>query len=123
MRLRLPDYYREQKSELLLDARVPELDIPAKQVHLEKGAKYGFDALLSATGSEPVQLQFEGATSFQLHYLRTLVDARAIVLRAASARRVAVIGASFISFELAASLCSLGVAVDVIAPGSNLWNA
>ena len=70
-----------------------------------------------------MQLQFEGATSFQLHYLRTLVDARAIVLRAASARRVAVIGASFISFELAASLCSLGVAVDVIAPGSNLWNA
>jgi apoptosis-inducing factor 3 len=65
-----------------------------------------------------VQLQIEGATSSQPHYLRTFADARAIVSRAASARRVAVIGASFIGLEVAGSLRSLGIAVDVIAPGS-----
>ena len=92
MRLRLPDYYREQKIDLLLNAHVSALDIPAKQVHLENGEMYGFEALLIATGSDPVQLQIEGATSSQLHYLRTFADARAIVSRAASARRVAVIG-------------------------------
>ena len=118
MRLRLPEYYREQKIDLLLNARVSALDIPAKQVHLENGAMYGFEALLIATGSEPVQLQIKGATSSQLYYLRTFADARAIVSRAASARRVAVIGASFIGLEVAASLRSLGIAVDVIAPGS-----
>jgi len=118
MRLRLPEYYREQKIELLLNARVSALDIPARQVHLENGTMYGFEALLIATGSEPVQLQIEGATSSQLHYLRTFSNARAIVSRAASARRVAVIGASFIGLEVAASLRSLGIAVDVIAPGS-----
>jgi NADPH-dependent 2,4-dienoyl-CoA reductase/sulfur reductase-like enzyme/nitrite reductase/ring-hydroxylating ferredoxin subunit len=118
MRLRLPEYYLEQKIDLLLNARVSALDIPAKQVHLENGATYGFEALLIATGSEPVQLQIEGATRSQLHYLRTFADARAIVSRAASARRVAVIGASFIGLEVTASLRSLGIAVDVIAPGS-----
>ncbi|MGB6742912.1 MAG: FAD-dependent oxidoreductase [Terracidiphilus sp.] len=118
MRLRLPEYYREQDIDLLLNTRVSALDISAKQVHLENGAMYRFEALLIATGSEPVQLQIEGATGSQLHYLRTFADARAIVSRAASARRVAVIGASFIGLEVAASLRSLGIAVDVIAPGS-----
>jgi NADPH-dependent 2,4-dienoyl-CoA reductase/sulfur reductase-like enzyme/nitrite reductase/ring-hydroxylating ferredoxin subunit len=117
MRLRLPDYYREQKIDLLLNSRVSTLDIPARRVHLENGATYGYDALLIATGSEPVQLQIEGAASSELHYLRTFADARAIVSKAASARRVAVVGASFIGLEVAASLRSLGIAVDVIAPG------
>jgi apoptosis-inducing factor 3 len=118
MRLRVPDYYREQKIDLLLNARVSALDIPAKQVHLENGATYAFEALLIATGSEPVQLQIEGATNSHLHYLRTFADARAIVAKAASARRVAVVGASFIGLEVAASLRSLGIAIDVIAPGT-----
>jgi NADPH-dependent 2,4-dienoyl-CoA reductase/sulfur reductase-like enzyme len=118
MRLRLPDYYREQEIDLLLNTRVSALDIPARQVHLENGATYGFEALLIATGAEAVRLQVEGAISSQLHYLRTFADARAIVSRAASARRVAVVGASFIGLEVAASLRSLGIAVDLIAPGT-----
>ena len=118
MRLRVPDYYREQQIDLLLNARVSALDIPAKQVQLENGAMYGFEALLIATGSEPVRLQIEGATNSQVHYLRTFADARAIVSKAASAHRVAVVGASFIGLEVAASLRSLGIAVDVIAPGT-----
>jgi NADPH-dependent 2,4-dienoyl-CoA reductase/sulfur reductase-like enzyme len=62
-------------------------------------------------------MQIEGATSCQVHYLRTFADARAIVSNVASAHRVAVVGASFIGLEVAASLRSLGIAVDVIAPG------
>ena len=72
---------------------------------------YGFEALLIATGSEPVRLQIEGATNSQVHYLRTFADARAIVSKAASAHRVAVVGASFIDLEVAASLRSFGIAV------------
>jgi NADPH-dependent 2,4-dienoyl-CoA reductase/sulfur reductase-like enzyme len=83
MRLRVPDYYREQKIDLMLNARVSALDIPAKQVHLENGAMYGFESLLIATESEPVRLQIEGATDSQVHYLRTFADARAIVSKAA----------------------------------------
>jgi NADPH-dependent 2,4-dienoyl-CoA reductase/sulfur reductase-like enzyme len=92
------------------------LDIPAMRVHLENGETFGFEALLIATGAEPTQLKIEGATDSQIHYLRTFADARAIVSQAASARRAAVVGASFIGLEVAASLRTLGVAVDVIAP-------
>src|SRR6202012_4400163 len=98
--------------------RVSALDIPAKQVHLQNGAIYGFEALLIATGSEPVRLQIEGATNSQVHYLRTFADARAIVSKAASAHRVTGVVASFICPDVAASLRALGIAVEVIAPGT-----
>ncbi len=115
MRLRLPDFYREQNIDLVLNARVSALDIPRKRVQLENGQTYGFEALLIATGAEPVRLKIEGATDSQIHYLRTFADARAIVSKAKSAKRVVVVGASFIGLEVAASLRTLGIAVDVIA--------
>jgi NADPH-dependent 2,4-dienoyl-CoA reductase/sulfur reductase-like enzyme len=116
MRLRLPGYYREQNINLALNARVSGLDIPRKRVQLENGQTYEFASLLIATGAEPVRLQIEGATDSQIHYLRTFADARAIVLQAKSAKRAAVVGASFIALEVAASLRTLGIAIDVIAP-------
>jgi apoptosis-inducing factor 3 len=118
MRLRLPEFYREQNIDLVLNARVSAVDIPRRRVQLEDGRTYGFDALLIATGAEPVRLTIEGATDSKIHYLRTFADARAIVSQAKSAKRVAVVGASFIGLEVAASLRTLGVAVDVIAPGN-----
>ena len=116
MRLRLPDFYREQNIDLALNSRVSALDIPRRRVQLESGQTYGFEALLIATGAEPVRLKIEGASDSQIHYLRTFADARAIVAKAATAKRVAVVGASFIGLEVAASLRTLGIAVDVIAP-------
>jgi len=118
MRLRLPEFYGEQKIDLVLNSRVSALDIPRKRVLLENGQTYGFEALLIATGAEAVRLKIEGATDSQIHYLRTFADARAIVAKAASAKSVAVVGASFIGLEVAASLRTLGIAVNVIAPES-----
>jgi apoptosis-inducing factor 3 len=116
MRLRLPDFYREQNIDLVLNSRVTALDIPRRRVQLENGKLYEFEALLIATGAEPVRLKIDGASDSQIHYLRSFADARAIVSKAASAKRVAVVGASFIGLEVAASLRTLGIAVDVIAP-------
>jgi len=116
MRLRLPDFYREQNIDLVLNSRVSALDIPRRRVQLESGQTYEFEALLIATGAEPVRLKIEGAADSQIHYLRTFADARAIVSKAKSAKRAAVVGASFIGLEVAASLRTLGIAVDVIAP-------
>jgi NADPH-dependent 2,4-dienoyl-CoA reductase/sulfur reductase-like enzyme/nitrite reductase/ring-hydroxylating ferredoxin subunit len=118
MRLRLPDFYREQNIDLMLNSRVSAIDLAQRRVQLESGRSCGFDALLIATGAEPVRLTIEGAKDTQVHYLRTFAEARAIVSKAASAKRVAVIGASFIGLEVAASLRTLGIAVNVIAPGS-----
>ena len=82
----------------------------------ENGEALEFGALLLATGADPVHLPIEGATGSQLHYLRTFADSKAIIAKAASAKRVVVVGASFIGLEVAASLRTRGILVDVVAP-------
>lgn len=114
--LRPPDYYRDRSIHLLLSSRVSSLDTKKKQLAFEDGKSLAFGALLLATGADPIHLPIDGATESQVHYLRTFADSKAIVARAASAKRVVVVGASFIGLEVAASLRTRGILVDVVAP-------
>jgi NADPH-dependent 2,4-dienoyl-CoA reductase/sulfur reductase-like enzyme len=116
MNLRLPDFYRERRIDLVLNSRVPSLDLCHKQVQLEDGRTYPFGALLLATGAEVIKLPIPGARESELFYVRTWSDARAIFKRVESARQVVVVGASFIGLEVAASLRSRGLDVHVVAP-------
>ena len=114
--LRSSDFYKERQIDLVLGARVTELDVKNKQVKLDSGKMLNYGALLLATGADPVKLPIEGAKESQVHYLRTLADSRAIIARAASAKSAAVVGASFIGLEVAASLRTRGLEVHVVAP-------
>src|SRR5207244_5880716 len=101
-----------------LHSRVSSLDTKRRRIVLENGEGLEFGALLLATGADPVRLPIEGAADSQLHYLRTFADSKAIIAKAASAKRVVVVGASFIGLEVAASLRARGILVDVVAPES-----
>jgi len=114
--LRPPEYYAERNIELVLNARVTSIDVQKKRVVLGDGRSYQFDAMLIATGADPVRLPVPGATDAQIYYLRTFADSRAIIARAMSATRVVVAGASFIGLEVAASLRARGIEVHVVAP-------
>ncbi len=116
--LRPSEYYRERRIDLLLDSPVSSLDLPQKSVQLRDGRAHEFGALLIATGADPVRLRIPGAVESQVHYLRTFADSRAIIAKAAAAKRVVVVGASFIGLEVAASLRARNIAVDVVAPES-----
>src|SRR5262252_6679451 len=111
-----PDLYAERHIELLLGTRVTSIDLGARAVVLENGSTRTFGALLLATGADPVHLAIPGADSPSVLYLRSFADSRAIVDRARGAKHVVVAGASFIGLEVAASLRTRGIAVDVVAP-------
>jgi NADPH-dependent 2,4-dienoyl-CoA reductase/sulfur reductase-like enzyme/nitrite reductase/ring-hydroxylating ferredoxin subunit len=116
--LRAPEYYAERRIDLVLDARVSSVDVRQKRVLLENGTHRDFGALLIATGADPVRLEIPGAAESQIFYLRTFADSRAIVARALTAKRVVVVGASFIGLEVAASLRARGIDVHVVGPES-----
>ncbi|HEU4891369.1 MAG TPA: FAD-dependent oxidoreductase [Vicinamibacterales bacterium] len=112
------DFYVEKRIELVLGRRVVSIDPAQRTVHLDDGSDRPYGSLLLATGADPVRLTISGATDGQVHYLRSFADSRILVERAATARKVVVIGASFIGLEVAASLRARGLSVDVVAPES-----
>jgi NADPH-dependent 2,4-dienoyl-CoA reductase/sulfur reductase-like enzyme/nitrite reductase/ring-hydroxylating ferredoxin subunit len=118
MPLRSGEYYSERKIELLLGAKAQSIDIRQHTVMLANGRQLDFGALLLATGADPVRLDIPAAGGARLFYLRSFDDSRAIVAAAASARRVVVVGASFIGLEVAASLRRRGLDVHVVGPES-----
>jgi NADPH-dependent 2,4-dienoyl-CoA reductase/sulfur reductase-like enzyme/nitrite reductase/ring-hydroxylating ferredoxin subunit len=118
MTLRGEDFYRDRDVEVLLGARVKRLDLAGKHIVLEDGATRAYGALVLATGADPLRLPLPGADPARVFTLRTLADSRAIIARAASAKRVVILGAGFIGLEVAASLRARGLEVDVVAPES-----
>jgi apoptosis-inducing factor 3 len=114
--LRSPDFYKEHSIDLKLATRVTALDPSRRKLRLADGSELMFDALLLATGAEPVRLNLPGGDLAHVHYLRTLADSHAIVAKAQTARRAVVLGASFIGLEVAASLRARTIEVDVVAP-------
>ena len=109
--------YFQQHDIALLHARVESIDAATKTLKTRDGKQHRFDALLLATGAEPVKLPTPGADQPHVHYLRTLADSEAIIRDIeAGARRAVVIGASFIGLEVAASLRTRGLEVHVVGP-------
>ena len=116
--LRSPEFYTDNKINLLTGTAVDSIDVRSKRVRVANGTSYAFEALLLATGAQPVKLQLEGSPSIPVHYLRTFADSRDIVssATASGAKRALVIGASFIGLEVAASLRARELDVHVVAP-------
>ncbi|HEX8232167.1 MAG TPA: FAD-dependent oxidoreductase [Caulobacteraceae bacterium] len=110
------DFYRDNAIDLRLGRRVVEIAHEAREAVTEDGERFAYDRLLLATGAEPIRPQAPGFDDPAVHTLRSLADARAIIAAAATARSAAVIGASFIGLETAASLRTRGVEVHVVAP-------
>jgi NADPH-dependent 2,4-dienoyl-CoA reductase/sulfur reductase-like enzyme/nitrite reductase/ring-hydroxylating ferredoxin subunit len=114
--LRAPDWYRDNAIALRLNTKAAKIDPRAREVELADGTRIPYEKLLLATGAEPVRLDFPGSKLPHVHVLRTLKDCRAIIAAAQRARRVVVIGASFIGLETAAALRTRNLDVHVVAP-------
>lgn len=76
-----------------------------------------FDHLVLATGTRAVKPAIAGLSDADIHVLRSLADRERLTQALANAQRVAVIGAGFMAYELAASLPSTR-AITILARGS-----
>ncbi|MEO8192952.1 MAG: FAD-dependent oxidoreductase [Gemmatimonadales bacterium] len=114
--LRPPEFYEQHGIELMRSTTVTAIDAHKRTATLSSGDTLQFDRLLLATGAEPIRPPIPGTEMKHVHLLRSLADSRAIIQAAESAKRTVVIGASFIGLEVAASLRTRGLAVDVVAP-------
>jgi 3-phenylpropionate/trans-cinnamate dioxygenase ferredoxin reductase subunit len=116
MPLKGPEFYVEKRIDLRLNTQVVSLDVAAKAVMTASNDRFGYDALLLATGAEPIRLSTAGFDLPNVFTLRSMADSRTIAAAAGAARSVAVIGGSFIGLEVAAALRHRGLAVHVVAP-------
>jgi len=116
MPLRSADYYAERPIDLVLKSRVSSINVSQKRLQVQGGKTYDFGALLLATGADPVKIPIPGASDSQVYYLRTFADSKVLVEKAAPAKHVVVVGASFIGLEVAASLRERGIGVHVVEP-------
>jgi NADPH-dependent 2,4-dienoyl-CoA reductase/sulfur reductase-like enzyme/nitrite reductase/ring-hydroxylating ferredoxin subunit len=114
--LRPGSFYSENAIELRLGTKAAGIEARTREVVLEDGTRIAYDQLLLATGAEPVRLSIPGAELQHVRVLRSLADSRAIIERAAAARRTVVLGASFIGLEVAAALRARDIEVHVVAP-------
>jgi NADPH-dependent 2,4-dienoyl-CoA reductase/sulfur reductase-like enzyme/nitrite reductase/ring-hydroxylating ferredoxin subunit len=114
--LRGRDFYREHDIELVTGTRVVAIDVAHHAVKLSHGSSRPYGALVLATGAQPVRPPIPGIDGENVFVLRTLADSRAIIERAAKAKRAVLVGAGFIGLEVAASLRARGLEVHVAAP-------
>jgi NADPH-dependent 2,4-dienoyl-CoA reductase/sulfur reductase-like enzyme len=111
--LRPDEFYEKRRIALRFGKRVASLDATTRTVTFADDTRMSAEIIVLATGAEPIALP--GAEGVM--YLRSLADSRAIIARATGgAKRAVVVGASFIGLEVAASLRTRGLEVDVVAP-------
>src|SRR5947209_3448202 len=114
--LRPDDWYRDNDIDLRLNTAMARIDPRARAVEIGGSERMQYDRLLLATGAEPVRLPVPGADRPHVYTLRSLKDCRAIIAATQGARRVVVVGASFIGLEVAAALRTRELEVAVVAP-------
>jgi NADPH-dependent 2,4-dienoyl-CoA reductase/sulfur reductase-like enzyme/nitrite reductase/ring-hydroxylating ferredoxin subunit len=113
--LRTADALAEKKITFVRDSATA-IDRNARAVRLASGKGLSYDALLLATGAEPIRLPLDGADLPHVHTLRTLADSKAIAQATNNKTKAVIIGASFIGLEAAASLRARGADVTVVGP-------
>jgi 3-phenylpropionate/trans-cinnamate dioxygenase ferredoxin reductase subunit len=111
--LRPASWYEENGVELLLGAKAT-VDPAARVVELERGGPVQYDKVLVATGGRNRRLRVQGIDLEGVFDLRTIEDADRIRAKASAGRKAVVVGAGFIGCEVAASLRTMGMEVEVV---------
>ncbi|MEA2137545.1 MAG: 3-phenylpropionate/trans-cinnamate dioxygenase ferredoxin reductase component [Solirubrobacteraceae bacterium] len=106
-------WYAEHDVEVRTRAAVMDIDVAARQAKIGREL-VGFGQALVATGSGVRRLQADGGFRDGIHYLRALPNADKLRDALDAARRVVVVGGSYIATEVAASLTLVGKPCTIV---------
>ncbi len=119
--LRPRSFFEEQGITLKLGTRCREIDRASKTVTISDGTVLPYDRLVFATGARPVQLPDKmGGALKQVHYVRTLADADAMVMDFQAGKHVFIVGGGYIGLEAAAVALDLGMNVTLVEAGPRI---
>jgi nitrite reductase (NADH) large subunit len=119
LQIQSPQWFEEQAVECLF-AEAVSIERKEKLVHLRDGRQIGYDRLVLTNGAHPFIPPFPGATRYGVRVLRTLEDARAILLQLKPGIRVVCIGGGLLGLETAGALVRQGAVVTVVEGFSSL---
>ncbi|MEC9346566.1 MAG: nitrite reductase large subunit NirB [Pseudomonadota bacterium] len=108
------DWYDANGVKLMAGRKVTGIDRAAKTVTAEDGTTVGYDALLVATGSNPIVIPLPGRDLPGVVTFRDLDDVETMLGAAKSGGRAVVIGGGLLGLEAAAGLKGRGMAVTVL---------
>ena len=115
-----PSEFRGKRGiDLRLHTRVDEIDVGGRQVGISGGGStgpLGYDALVVATGADPVRPPVPGLDRPGVFTIRSLDEAIELrrFLDSGAVRRAVVVGAGYIGLETAEALVCAGVEVEVV---------
>lgn len=113
--LRAADRFGELDLDLRLGVRATRLDTTERTVATSDGERLGWDQLVVATGltarTVPAWAGLGG-----VHTLRTFDDCLRLHAEAAAARHATVVGAGVLGSEIAATLRTRGLEIDLVDP-------
>ena len=97
---------------------VVRLDAAGHRIELADGTAIAFDRALVATGGVPRRPDLPGVELAGVHVLRTSADAAVLLADLKGAREVVLLGASFISLEVATGLRQRGIGATIVSGGA-----
>src|SRR5580700_6743676 len=112
-----PSEFRGRRGiDLRLNTRADAIDAIGHQANLAGTGPLGYDALIVASGADPVRSPVQGLDQPRVFPIRSLDEAIELrrLLGGGAVRRAIVVGAGYIGLETAEALVGAGVEVEVV---------
>ena len=119
--LKTPEFYTENKIELLTNRKAVKLDVKNKTIELNDKSIISYDKLLLALGTCARYLDVKGKEKGGIFALRTLDDAKGIIETIKAAKKAVTVGGGFISFEICDMLKKAGLEVTLVIREPYYW--
>ena len=116
-----PEWYQENKIELVKEVSAQKLDANEHTVVCNNGDTYQYKKLLLALGARPIKLNVLGSQLANISYMWTIEDAQEIISALTIGKKGVVIGGGFIGLEFAHAFKVKGIETILLDGSEYYW--